>query len=506
MKKVLALLVVILAAVVPLARAAATTKPSVVSFKVTPTTLMATGGAVTIFASVRHATHCTFTVTPAVKGLPATVACSSDKASKKVSLPKNISTAAKTYAFSFKATGPGGSATATPLTVKVLAAPFITSFLSAPRNFTPVGGIVTLTATVKNAKSCSFTVAPSVKGLPATVSCSSGRAVEKVTLPANPTASRVTYAFSLKATGPGGSITAKPQHAAVLPFWSAPQAIDPTVSLIDSVSCSTDFFCEAVDNSGDVLTWNGKSWSTPRTIDGAAGQELSGLLAVSCALRTTSFCAAGDGFGNILTWNGKSWSAPKNISEAAISSVSCPSSSFCVAATSDGNILTWNGKSWSGARSIDPHGGGLTSVSCPTSSYCAAVDSNFSVVTWNGKTWSAPRSIDRGGLVSVSCPTTTYCVALDDRGSAETWNGKSWSAARSIDVNGGDQSVSCAATSYCAVVDWSSVVTWNGRSWAAPVPIDPNGFDTDGLDSVSCATSSFCAAVGLDGNAIIGKS
>ena len=90
-----------------------------------------------------------------------------------------------------------------------------------------------------------------------------------------------------------------------------------------------------MDNGSDAFTFNGTSWSPATAID--PGHELS---TVSCP--SARFCAAVDGGGgNVVTFDGSSWTAPVNIdSEAAKSlngpvliflmSVSCPSALFCV--------------------------------------------------------------------------------------------------------------------------------------------------------------------------------
>jgi hypothetical protein len=192
----------------------ASTKPSVARFKVRPSSLMATGGRITLSAVVARATKCTFSVTPAVKGLPHTVVCSSNKATREVALPRNTSAVAKSYAFSLKASGQAGSTTARAV-VKVLAAPLISFFRATPKTLRLAGGAVSLTASVKNATSCTFSVTPALKGLPKTDSCNSGRATTDVSLPENTGAAVKTDRFSLKVTGPGGSSLAKPAAASV---------------------------------------------------------------------------------------------------------------------------------------------------------------------------------------------------------------------------------------------------------------------------------------------------
>jgi hypothetical protein len=185
-------------------------KPAVTSFKAAPSTLRAAGGTVALTASAKHATSCAFSVSPAVPGLPATLACSSGTGSTKVSLPRNSSAAAVTYTFGLEATGPGGWALAKPVRVTVFPRPSIASFKAAPSTLRARGGSVALTAWVRHATRCTFSASPAVAGLPATVACSSGTGSTRVTLPKNSSVKAVTYTFRLKASGQGGTTAAKP--------------------------------------------------------------------------------------------------------------------------------------------------------------------------------------------------------------------------------------------------------------------------------------------------------
>jgi hypothetical protein len=164
-----------------------------------------------------------------------------------------------------------------------------------------------------------------------------------------------------------------------------------------------------VDLNGNVLTYNGSSWSTPDEID-----TNHWLSSVSCP--TTSFCEAVDLNGNVLTYNGSSWSSPAEIDPGTgqtLTSVSCPTTSFCAAVDLMGNVLTYQGSSWSSPESVDA-GNWLESVSCPTASFCVAVDNNGNVLTYQGSSWSSPESLGAGNwLSSVSCPTASFCVAVD---------------------------------------------------------------------------------------------
>jgi hypothetical protein len=55
-----------------------------------------------------------------------------------------------------------------------------------------------------------------------------------------------------------------------------------------------------VDNEGNVLTYNGSSWSTPVAVDSPD----NGLANISCP--TTTFCAATDYAGNVFYYTGTS--------------------------------------------------------------------------------------------------------------------------------------------------------------------------------------------------------
>jgi hypothetical protein len=91
-----------------------------------------------------------------------------------------------------------------------------------------------------------------------------------------------------------------------------------------------------------------------------------------------------DGDGDVLTWNSRSWSSPKSVDAGrALYSVSCPTASFCAAVDESGYVLTYGGSSWSSPESIERDGGGLQSVSCPTASFCAAVDSQGYAFTYS---------------------------------------------------------------------------------------------------------------------------
>ena len=143
---------------------------------------------------------------------------------------------------------------------------------------------------------------------------------------------------------------------------------------------------------------------------------------VSCS--SSSFCGAADNAGNVLTFNGSSWSAPTPL--AQINALSCPTSSFCVAVTNGDAASTYNGAAWSSPVTILPGGGLLESVSCSSSSFCAAVTQADQALMYDGSGWSGADRIVIAGdgstqLTSVSCSAGPFCAAVDHAGNALTY-------------------------------------------------------------------------------------
>ena len=275
-----------------------------------------------------------------------------------------------------------------------------------------------------------------------------------------------------------------------VPGWGAASGIDGT-KVIDSVSCASTTFCEAVDANGNGLKFSGTTWSAASSIDGAKVID-----SVSCP--TSSFCMAVDANGNAMKYTG-SWAAASSIDGTnSINSVSCVSSTFCMAVDANGNAMKYTG-SWAAASSIDgTHS--IGSVSCKSSTFCEAVDASGNALKYNGTSWSSASDIDgTHGLKSVSCPATTFCAAVDGSGNVLTFNGTSWSSATDIDGTSALKSISCTSGSFCAVLAAAgNALIFNGTTWSAAANID----GTNALNSVSCTSTTSCVAVDNAGNAL----
>jgi len=283
-----------------------------------------------------------------------------------------------------------------------------------------------------------------------------------------------------------------PGHSSPLK-WSALDLIDPAGHL-SSVSCASNSFCAAVDDSGDAVMYNGQTWTSPQDIDG--GEVLR---SVSCP--TISFCVAVDELGNALTYQDDAWSGPLSIdSNGSPLSVSCTSDSFCEMSDGSGDVVTFDGDSWSGFQDIDSNQG-IESVSCATTTSCGAVDDENGL-SYDGETWVVSSMIDSIGILNaISCASSSFCEAVDGDGRALTYNGDTWSTGTST---GSDQlnSISCPTSSFCVAVNKSGgQVSFNGKSWSSVSSIDPNEW----LTSISCPSNTFCASVDTAGNVVLGS-
>lgn len=98
-------------------------KTNVGLFTAIPATVPAAGGSVRLLAVVQSATSCRFTSSKALKQLPATERCASGRASIEVRLPRNSTSADRTYHFQLLASGPRGATKTAPVAVVERASP-----------------------------------------------------------------------------------------------------------------------------------------------------------------------------------------------------------------------------------------------------------------------------------------------------------------------------------------------------------------------------------------------
>lgn len=170
--------------------------PIISTFGSTPTPVSWTGGQAMLSATVANATSCTFSAEGRAKAglsdLPATVPCGSGTASVNVVVATNHRRKSESYTVKLTATGSGATvvSTTTVTISPITAVPVISGFGASPSPVVVTGGMVSLSATVADAVTCTFTAKgrkarAAVVGVPVSEPCSNGTVTVPVTVPAN---------------------------------------------------------------------------------------------------------------------------------------------------------------------------------------------------------------------------------------------------------------------------------------------------------------------------------
>ena len=271
----------------------------------------------------------------------------------------------------------------------------------------------------------------------------------------------------------------------------SPSVDEGSVSVLNTVSCTTRSFCVAVGDyygTGSftktlIERWNGTVWSVLRSPSIAGGDN--SLNGVDCA--TANTCEAvgrHDAETLVESWNGRAWSvapSPKlTVGESSLNAVSCVSARSCTAVGNYGSrtlVESWNGRSWTVVPSPTPGTyGGLSGVSCSAVGSCMAVGDvglgtgsgtstppQALTESWNGSAWSSVKNPSPGGaqLYSVSCVTARSCKAVGDAATGsgttrlmvESWSGSAWSVVTTESPPVAYlYGVACVATTSCLAV------------------------------------------------------
>lgn len=292
--------------------------------------------------------------------------------------------------------------------------------------------------------------------------------------------------------------------------WWAAAARDEKIRRLLVVSTIAVIVVIVIVIVGTVVSKSGGSNSNSNSSTTQVDPQGS-LASISCV--DVDNCVAIDTHGNVMTYDGTSWSAPTNLDSNGLSSVSCANRENCVAVDDAGNATVYAGGSWSTPQQVDttpdalgngPNG--FTSVSCTNMSdlgdACIAVDGAGNAFTFDGTQWTGPVSIEgtlpQGDLMmAVSCGYSE-CVAIDDQGNATTYSGGSWGNPYALDTGTALENVSCSSDG-CVAVDadgyafTTSADSANG--WSNSVP----QVTRSGLGAISCYNATHCMAVGTTG-------
>lgn len=291
---------------------------------------------------------------------------------------------------------------------------------------------------------------------------------------------------------------------------------------LTSVSCVSEWLCGAVNDAGDVVTFNPQEAAPHRTQMIDSG---NGLNAASCVPGTTS-CVVTDSEGNAFystnasatgssAWT--SWSGPAGQSPSQ--AVACPTTTLCVIAdgkeAAGGNL--YYATSFGGAfTSAFSPAAGVDAISCPSASLCVAGhdgNGNFAYSNSPGSTAWELQKQGEAAIKGVFCLSTSFCAMADSEGrvhiatSAEKIKSSSWTE---TNVNGGTalNGIACTATTACVAVDGAgnvlrlTVAGGGEATLASRRDIDGN----DELTAVTCTTSSTCVAVDDAGGVFVSGS
>lgn len=149
--------------------------------------------------------------------------------------------------------------------------PVIKSFKVTPSSIGGLGAKVTVTAKVKLARTCAFSIAPHVAGLPVSKKCRSGSASVRVSVPENPSRLARVYSVTLTVTGATGKVSATKK------IVEAPRPLTGVVAVVGQ----QESYCALLE-SGRVDCWgdngygqlgNGttKDADTPTAVKGVGG-------------------------------------------------------------------------------------------------------------------------------------------------------------------------------------------------------------------------------------------
>jgi hypothetical protein len=203
-------------------------------------------------------------------------------------------------------------------------------------------------------------------------------------------------------------------------FSRMPKPSLPRGAALRALSCAGPRHCVALDEDGDVFTFEHGTWTTASSV--VPAEEFPD---VSCP--TTTFCMASFVGGQVSFLHGTKWGPSRTVlsGQPSFTWGGCSARHLCAVAAFGGHHA--RGRihrqgHWIPERKIftTVHGVGprVHEVSCASKDLCVAV-ANAGAITSNGHgTWTRVHRISSGFIEAVSCPTDRFCVAVDGSGHA----------------------------------------------------------------------------------------
>src|SRR5579859_230673 len=161
------------------------------------------------------------------------------------------------------------------------ASPAIVSFKVTPSPVRAQGGLVTATAKVRSARTCTFSVTPKVRGFPVTRRCSSGTATVTVKFPPNASIATKHFTVTLTVAGSGHQATAHRKLAQPpLTLTGVSQLVGQGGSYC-ALLTSGRVYCWGFNDLGQLGDGKTRNSSRPVAVTGVGGKRaLTGVAAV----------------------------------------------------------------------------------------------------------------------------------------------------------------------------------------------------------------------------------
>jgi hypothetical protein len=271
---------------------------------------------------------------------------------------------------------------------------------------------------------------------------------------------------------------------------------------IEDAYCSSASNCWFVGLSGDIVYWDGTTFTTSSNTN-------RDLYAVSCNPVNPSQCYAVGESGTIETWNGSSWSRSTSANGENLNGLHCLNGE-CYAVGDNGTILHFDGSNW-----IDESVGGgtnLNAIHCLAVDECWAVgdrrNNNFTLLQRDSSNWTDQSQFDRNNrenLNGIAClPLSSNCWAVGDNGTLLEYTGTLPWTLSSGPSSGNLLDAWCSSTANeCWAVGAGSggrrrrgrgssnaPLHWQGGSWVTTSTASRNRSQLSAIEFISGAGSS----------------
>jgi hypothetical protein len=275
------------------------------------------------------------------------------------------------------------------------------------------------------------------------------------------------------------------------------------------VACASATDCVALDLYGDASHWDGQGWSPEAPVDTSPDASVhGGVIPSGSACIPDGFCYYGQSLGEVLPFDGAHWGSPEQVIPPTSwpASVSCWAEGHCMESDDAGSVQTLDGTTWSQAHNVVRVERTFSSVSCASATLCALVAADGRAATFDGASWSDPVSLSQNSLTSASCASTAFCMALGSGGIVYRFDGHEWSAGTDTGLLSA-KAISCADDHFCVAVGGTDAVLWNGTSWTQPVTVDPSPHPGEGynapISAVSCSSETYCVLADTHGYTVV---